>query len=103
MSGLCPHSGCGRPDTRAVRAHYQSGGGIRIEVGIGSEHGHEGPAIISCDNVITVAKPNLDPDPIGHLDVATFYQLLRTGAALLDREPVTLIPPVRRILSRGFL
>lgn len=65
------------PVTRTIR-------GIPSEVEIGNEHGLEERAVISCDNVITVAKVDLDPDPIGHLDLATRAQLDRALRYALD-------------------
>lgn len=44
---------------------------------MGQQHGLPERAVISCDNVITVARTDLDPEPVGHLDMGT--------RALLDR------------------
>lgn len=58
------------PITRTIR-------GIPSEVEVGQQHGLPERAVISCDNVITVARTDLDPEPVGHLDMGT--------RALLDR------------------
>jgi mRNA interferase MazF len=49
------------PITRTIR-------GIRSEVEIGLEQGPPEACVITCDNVITVPRADLDPDPIGRLD-----------------------------------
>lgn len=49
------------PITRTIR-------GIRSEVEIGVEQGLPEPCVITCDNVLTVARSDLDTDPIGRLD-----------------------------------
>ncbi len=56
------------PITRTIR-------GIPSEVEVGAEHGLSENAVINCDNVITVAKADLDPAPVGHLDLGTRAQL----------------------------
>jgi len=58
------------PITRTIR-------GIPSEVEVGTEHGLPETAVITCDNVITVARTDLDPQAVGHLDMGT--------RALLDR------------------
>lgn len=52
------------PITRTIR-------GIRSEVQLGPEHGLPEPCVISCDNVITIARGDLDDEPVGHLDEIT--------------------------------
>ena len=56
------------PLTRTIR-------GIPSEVEVGPEHGLPESAVITCDNVITVAKTDLDETPVGHLDLATRARL----------------------------
>jgi mRNA interferase MazF len=56
------------PITRTIR-------GIPSEVEVGPEHGLPEPAVISCDNVITVAKTDLDQVAVGHLDPVTRARL----------------------------
>lgn len=56
------------PITRTIR-------GIPSEVEVGEDQGLPEPAVISCDNVITVAKTDLDRVPVGHLDLATRAKL----------------------------
>ena len=56
------------PITRTIR-------GIPSEVDVDEEHGLPESAVITCDNVITVAKTDLDESPVGHLDLATRAKL----------------------------
>lgn len=49
------------PITRTIR-------GIASEVEVGPEHGLPERAVINCDNVLTVPKSALDPNPVGTLD-----------------------------------
>lgn len=65
------------PITRTVR-------GIPSEVEVGQEYGLPEHAVISCDNVITVAKADLDSDPLGHLDPGTRAVLDRALRYSLD-------------------
>lgn len=65
------------PITRTIRA-------IPSEVEVGIEHGLPEMAVISCDNVITVAKADLDPEPVGHLDLETRARLDRALRYSLD-------------------
>lgn len=51
------------PITRTIR-------GIRSEVEVGPDDGLPDQSVISCDNLITVPKNRLDPEPVGHLDLA---------------------------------
>lgn len=37
---------------------------------VGPEHGLPKARVLSCDNVITVPIESLDPDSVGHLDLA---------------------------------
>jgi mRNA interferase MazF len=65
------------PITRTVR-------GIPSEVEIGVEHGLPEMAVVNCDKVITVAKADLDAEPVGHLDLATRVRLDRALRYSLD-------------------
>ncbi len=65
------------PITRTVRE-------IASEVQVGPEHGLPDRAVISCDNVITVAKTDLDPNPVGKLDSGTRAVLDRALRYSLD-------------------
>jgi mRNA interferase MazF len=65
------------PITRTVR-------GIPSEVALGTTHGLPGPAVISCDNVITISKTDLDPQPVGHLDPGARAELDRALRYSLD-------------------
>jgi mRNA interferase MazF len=65
------------PITRTVR-------GIPSEVEVGPQHGLPERAVISCDNVITLAKDDLDPDPVGTLDPGTRSRLDRALRYSLD-------------------
>jgi mRNA-degrading endonuclease toxin of MazEF toxin-antitoxin module len=40
--------------------------------------------VISCDNVITIAKTDLDPQPVGHLDPGARAELDRALRYSLD-------------------
>lgn len=51
--------------------------GIASEVEVGPEHGLPDRAVINCDNVITLARADLDEKPVGRLDMGT--------RAILDR------------------
>jgi len=65
------------PITRTVR-------GIRSEVPVGPSEGLPEPSVINCDNVLTVPKVDLDPDPVGHLDEVTRAALDRAMRFALD-------------------
>lgn len=65
------------PITRTIR-------GIPSEVEVGEQQGLPERAVISCDNVITVAKTDLDLEPVGHLDLATRARLDRALRYSLD-------------------
>jgi mRNA interferase MazF len=65
------------PITRTIR-------GIASEVEVGAEHGLAERAAINCDNVITVAVADLDPEPVGHLDPGTRALLVRALRYSLD-------------------
>jgi mRNA interferase MazF len=58
--------------------------GVPSEVEVGPEHGLPERAVISCDNVITVAKADLDSRSLGHLDPGTRAQLDRALRYSLD-------------------
>jgi mRNA interferase MazF len=65
------------PITRTIR-------GIPSEVEVGPEHGLPEKAVINCDNIITVGKARLDPDPTGRLDPYTRAMLDRALRYSLD-------------------
>ncbi|MGI8518807.1 MAG: type II toxin-antitoxin system PemK/MazF family toxin [Acidimicrobiia bacterium] len=65
------------PITRSIR-------GIPTEVEVGPLQGLPEKAVISCDNLITIGKTRLDPDPLGHLDPATRVELDRALRYSLD-------------------
>jgi len=65
------------PITRTVR-------GIRSEVPVGSPQGLPEASVINCDNVLTVPKVDLDPQPVGHLDEVTRAALDRAIRYALD-------------------
>ena len=65
------------PITRTIR-------GIASEVEVGPEHGLSDRAVINCDNVITVAKTDLDQEPVGNLDLGTRAELDRALRYALD-------------------
>lgn len=65
------------PITRTTR-------GIPSEVEVGRDHGLPEAAVINCDNVITVAMSDLDPEPVGHLDLGARAQLDRALRYSLD-------------------
>jgi mRNA interferase MazF len=58
------------PVTRRVR-------GIPSEVEVGPEEGLPHPGVINCDNVMTVPKAALDPEPLGKLDAIKRAELDR--------------------------
>ncbi len=49
------------PITRTIR-------GIRSEVDVGPDEGLPEPSVVSCDNLITIPRQLLDPEPVGRLD-----------------------------------
>ena len=65
------------PITRTIR-------GIASEVEVGPEHGLPDRAVINCDNVITIAISDLDPSPVGALDLGTRAELDRALRYALD-------------------
>ena len=65
------------PITRTVRS-------IRSEVPVGPSHGLPAPSVISCDNVLTVPKADLDAQPVGRLDDVTRAALDRALRYALD-------------------
>ena len=65
------------PITRTMR-------GIASEVDVGPEHGLSDRAVISCDNVVTVARTDLDQEPVGKLDLGTRAELDRALSYALD-------------------
>jgi mRNA interferase MazF len=50
------------PITRTIR-------GIRSEVVVGSEEGLPEASVVSCDNLVTVPKNDMDAEPVGRLDL----------------------------------
>lgn len=58
--------------------------GIPSEVEVGPEHGLPDEAVINCDNVMTVAQADLDPQPVGRLDLGTRAKLDRALRYSLD-------------------
>jgi mRNA interferase MazF len=49
--------------------------GIRSEVEVGPEQGLPEVGAISCDNLLTVPRAVLDPEPVGRLDPVTRVEL----------------------------
>jgi mRNA interferase MazF len=65
------------PITRTIR-------GIRSEVQVGSAEGLPEASVVSCDNLVTVPKAVLDPDPVGRLDLEKRVELDRALRYALD-------------------
>ncbi|MHB8662198.1 MAG: type II toxin-antitoxin system PemK/MazF family toxin [Acidimicrobiales bacterium] len=65
------------PITRTVR-------GIRSEVAVGPAEGLPEPSVISCDNLITIAKASLDSAAAGRLDFVGRVELDRALRYALD-------------------
>ena len=65
------------PITRTIR-------GIRSEVPVGPDEGLPEASVINCDNVLTVPKLDLDPDPVGRLNDVTRAALDRAMRFALD-------------------
>lgn len=65
------------PITRTIR-------GIASEVEVGPECGLPENGVISCDNLLTVPKASLDPEPIGSLDLEQRIELDRALRFALD-------------------
>jgi mRNA interferase MazF len=65
------------PITRTAR-------GIRSEIEVGSEQGLPEPSVINCDNLVTVRRSALDPDPVGRLDQVKWAELDRALRYTLD-------------------
>lgn len=65
------------PISRTIR-------GIRSEVEVGLEEGLPEVGAISCDNVITVPKASLDPQPAGRLGLEKRAELDRALRYALD-------------------
>jgi mRNA interferase MazF len=65
------------PITRTIR-------GIASEVEVGTAEGLPQAGVITCDNVITVPKDALDPEPVGLLDTAKRAELDRAMRFALD-------------------
>lgn len=59
--------------TRTVR-------GIASEVPVGPQDGVPHPSVVSCDNLATVPKAVLDPEPLGRLSL---LQIVRLDRALV--------------------
>ena len=67
----------GAPITRTIR-------GIASEVSVSMEEGLPEPCVINCDNVLTIPKWNLDPNPEGQLDEIKRAELDRALRYALD-------------------
>jgi len=65
------------PISRTVR-------GIRSEVEVGRAEGLPVTSVITCDNLITIPIDALDPEPVGHLELATRAALDRALRYALD-------------------
>lgn len=65
------------PLTRTIR-------GIRSEVEVGPDEGLPERSVITCDNLITVPKAVLDPEPIGSLNLEKRVALDRALRYALD-------------------
>lgn len=58
--------------------------GIRSEVHVGPDQGLPEVSVISCDNLVTIPQPSLDPRPVGHLDEIKRAELDRAQRYALD-------------------
>lgn len=65
------------PITRTIR-------GIRSEVSVGADQGLPETSVVSCDNLVTVPKADLDPEPAGRLDLEKRVELDRALRYALD-------------------
>ena len=65
------------PITRTVR-------GIASEVEVGGDQGLSHSGVISCDNIMTVSKAALEPEPVGRLDPVKRAELDRALRFALD-------------------
>jgi mRNA interferase MazF len=65
------------PITRTIR-------GIRSEVEVGPEEGLPVPSVVSCDNLVTVPKAELEADLAGRLGLEKRVQLDRALRYALD-------------------
>lgn len=65
------------PITRTIR-------GIASEVKVGPTHGLPEQAVINCDNLVTIPKSRLDPQPVGQLDPGSRAALDRALRYSLD-------------------
>jgi mRNA interferase MazF len=65
------------PITRTIR-------GIRSEVEVGAEEGLPERSVVSCDNLVTVPKRELDTDPAGRLGLDKRVQLDQALRYALD-------------------
>ena len=65
------------PITRTIR-------GIRSEVPVGPAEGLPEAAVISCDNILTIPKVDLDSDPVGRVEDVTRAALDRALRFALD-------------------
>lgn len=67
------------PITRNIR-------GIASEVEVGPDSGLPDVGVIACDNILTVPKARLDPEPVGMLDLEKRIELdhaLRFALAIM--------------------
>jgi mRNA interferase MazF len=65
------------PITRTIR-------GIRSEVELGEPQGLPERCVVTCDNILTVPKDALDPQPVGRLDEVKRAQVDRALRYALD-------------------
>lgn len=65
------------PITRTIR-------GIASEVEVGPAEGLPSPSAISCDNLLTVPLADLDPTPVGRIDIERRAELDRAIRFALD-------------------
>ncbi|MBO0691680.1 MAG: type II toxin-antitoxin system PemK/MazF family toxin [Acidimicrobiaceae bacterium] len=65
------------PITRTIR-------GIHSEVEVGPAQGLPDQSVISCDNLITIPKTLLDPEPVGHLELDSRIRLDQALRYALD-------------------
>ena len=65
------------PITRTIR-------GIRSEVELNGREGLAEPCVVACDNILTLSKDALDPQPVGRLGEAKRAQLDRALRYALD-------------------
>ncbi len=57
---------------------------IRSEIEVGPDEGLPEPSVINCDNLLTVPKDRLDPEPVGHLGLTRRISLDQALRYALD-------------------